>query len=35
MKILAVSKLVGGVVLVRGQELTHEHVFDGFDGKVE
>ena len=32
MEILAVSKLAGGVVLVRGQELAHEQVFDG---KVE
>ena len=35
MEILALSKLVGGVVLVRGQELAHEQVFDGFDGQVE
>ena len=35
MEILAVSKLVGGVVFVSGQELALEHVVDGFDGQVE
>ena len=35
MDILAVSKLVGGVVFVSGQELALEHVVDGFDGQVQ
>ena len=35
MEILAVSKLVGRVVFVSGQELALEHVVDGFDGQVE
>ena len=35
MKILAVSKLAGGVVFVCGQQLALEHVVDWFDGQVE